>query len=122
MSSINGISNFNNALWKNSDSVIEKKNKKKDVMDSILAEKKKENRDKSSDTKSETNSDIVTKPDGSRILVMTTKIGGMETSVSVELSKPNQWDNGSKIEDKYVNANDKEFNEQQNESGYDFKA
>jgi hypothetical protein len=120
--SINGISDLNHVIWKNKDSVTEKKNKKKEAMDAILEEIKKENGDKSSDTKSETNSDIVTKPDGSRVLVMTTQIGGMETSVSVELSKPNQWDNGSKIEDKYVNANDKEFNEQFNESGYDFKA
>ena len=42
-----------------------------------------------STTKSEeTQSDIVVKPDGSRVLVVTVNIGGMETSMSLEISKP----------------------------------
>ena len=44
---------------------------------------------KSEESKSEkTKSDIVTKPDGSRVLVVTTSIGGMETTMSLEISKP----------------------------------
>lgn len=38
------------------------------------------------DTK--TDSDIIVKPDGSRVLVMTMRIGGMKTAMSLELSKP----------------------------------
>ena len=35
-----------------------------------------------------TNSEIVVKPDGSRVLVITTSIGGMKTTMSLEISKP----------------------------------
>lgn len=37
---------------------------------------------------SETKTEIVVKPDGSRVLVMTMNIGGMETNMSLEISKP----------------------------------
>ena len=37
---------------------------------------------------SETKSDVIVKPDGSKVLVMTLKVGGIETSVSIEISKP----------------------------------
>ena len=36
----------------------------------------------------ETKSDIIVKSDGSRVLVITTNVGGMETTMSLELSKP----------------------------------
>lgn len=35
-----------------------------------------------------TDSDIIVKPDGSRVLVVTTNIGGMKTTMSLEISKP----------------------------------
>ena len=35
-----------------------------------------------------TKSDIIVKPDGSRVLVVTMSIGGMETTMSMEISKP----------------------------------
>lgn len=35
-----------------------------------------------------TRSDIIVKPDGSRVLVVTVNIGGMETTMSLEISKP----------------------------------
>lgn len=38
----------------------------------------------------EGDSQIIVKPDGSRVLVMTMKVGGMETQMSVELSKPSK--------------------------------
>ena len=38
--------------------------------------------------KSETKTDIIVKPDGSRVLVMTMSVGGMETTMSLLLSKP----------------------------------
>lgn len=37
---------------------------------------------------SETKSDIIVKPDGSRVLVVTVNVGGMETTMSLEISKP----------------------------------
>mgnify|MGYP007113609406 CR=1 FL=1 len=37
---------------------------------------------------SESKTDIIVKPDGSRVLVMTMSIGGMETTMSMEISKP----------------------------------
>lgn len=45
------------------------------------------------ETKSETKSDIIVKPDGSRVLVMTLQIGGMASTVSVEISKPTDFPN-----------------------------
>ncbi len=37
---------------------------------------------------SKTDTDIIVKPDGSRVLLMTTRVCGMQTTMSVELSKP----------------------------------
>lgn len=42
---------------------------------------------------SEIKSDIVVKPDGSRVLVMILKIGGMECTTSIEISKPTDLPN-----------------------------
>lgn len=40
-----------------------------------------------------TQTNIVVKPDGSRVLVMTVNIGGMETTMSMEISKPTELPN-----------------------------
>ena len=40
------------------------------------------------DQESETETNIIVKPDGSRVLVVTMNIGGMETTMSLEISKP----------------------------------
>lgn len=42
----------------------------------------------SSEKETETKSDVIVKPDGSRVLVVTMNIGGMETTMSLEISKP----------------------------------
>ena len=42
---------------------------------------------------SETKTEIIAKPDGSRVLVMTMSIGGMETTMSLEISKPTEAPN-----------------------------
>lgn len=39
---------------------------------------------------SESKTEIIVKPDGSRVLVMTMSIGGMETTMSLEISKPTE--------------------------------
>ena len=42
---------------------------------------------------SESKTEIIVKPDGSRVLVMTMSIGGMETTMSLEISKPTEASN-----------------------------
>lgn len=42
---------------------------------------------------SKTNTDIIVKPDGSRVLLVTTKVCGMQTSMSLEISKPTAMQN-----------------------------
>ncbi len=42
---------------------------------------------------STTDTEILVKPDGSRVLVVTVNIGGMKTSMSLQLSKPTNWQN-----------------------------
>ena len=39
---------------------------------------------------SETQTDIIVKPDGSRVLMVTMNIGGMKTTMSLEISKPTE--------------------------------
>lgn len=46
-----------------------------------------------SNDESETKTDIIVKPDGSRVLVMTMSVGGMETTMSLEISKPTKAPN-----------------------------
>ena len=44
--------------------------------------------EKADNQDSATKTDIIVKPDGSRVLVVTMSIGGMETTMSLEISKP----------------------------------
>ncbi len=48
---------------------------------------------KAAGQKSETNSEIIVKPDGSKVLVMKISVGGMETNMSLEISKPTKAPN-----------------------------
>lgn len=48
---------------------------------------------------SDTKTDIIVKPDGSRVLVMTMNVGGMETNMSLEISKPTKIPNESLKQD-----------------------
>ena len=56
----------------------------------ILSDEELEQVDKQ---ESESKTDIIVKPDGSRVLVMTMSIGGMETTMSLEISKPTEAPN-----------------------------
>ena len=58
--------------------------------DSDVADEELEQVDKQ---ESESKTDIIVKPDGSRVLVMTMSIGGMETTMSLEISKPTEAPN-----------------------------
>ncbi len=48
---------------------------------------------------SKTKTEIIVKPDGSRVLVMTMSIGGMETTMSLEISKPTEAPNENSKQD-----------------------
>lgn len=54
--------------------------------------------------KSTTDTDIVVRPDGSRVLVMTTNIGNMTTSVSLKISDPTAMPNESPVTDRTEEA------------------
>lgn len=47
----------------------------------------------------ETNSNIIVKPDGSRVLVLTCKVGGMETTRSIQISDPTELQNSEQQPD-----------------------
>lgn len=47
------------------------------------------------ETESRTESNIIVKPDGSRVLVVTTEVGGMETTMSLKISEPTDLPNGN---------------------------
>ncbi len=68
---------------------------------------------------SESKTEIIVKPDGSRVLVMTMSIGGMETTMSLEISKPTEAPNENSEHDTNNTAtaeNDTVSNEMSNVS------
>lgn len=60
------------------------------------------------ETKSKTN--IIVKPDGSRVLLITMSFGGMETTMSIEISKPTEMQNSSEQEGEEHNVTASERN------------
>ncbi len=54
--------------------------------------------DTEANKKTDTKTDIVVKADGTRVLVVTTNMGGMETTTSLEISKPTLMQNESRNE------------------------
>ena len=64
--------------------------------------------EKSNENQRETNSktNIIIKADGSRVLMITTKIGGMESVMSLEISKPTDIQNDFNLADKLINKQD----------------
>lgn len=56
-------------------------------------------KEKSHKEESEVETDVQVKPDGSRVLIMTRRIGGMTTTTSIELSKPTSMPNDSAEQD-----------------------
>lgn len=47
----------------------------------------------------QTETDIIVKPDGSRVLVITMNVGGMETTMSLKISEPTDMPNDSAIKE-----------------------
>lgn len=56
----------------------------------------------------ETKSDIIINTDGSRVLVLTIRVGSMEITTSIEISKPTKLPNENAIEDEKDNGNESE--------------
>ena len=52
---------------------------------------------------SKTDSKIVVKPDGSRVLMVTTHVGGTENSVAIEISKPTNMADDTKLSEPDIN-------------------
>ncbi len=50
----------------------------------------------------QTKSEIVVKPDGSRILMVTMSVGGMETTISIKISEPTSIQNDSNSPNSYT--------------------
>ncbi len=87
---LNAVSNYDKELVENA---VLKENED--------SEKSMENQEK---TDSKTN--IIVKADGSRVLMITTKIGGMESVMSLEISKPTDMQNNSNFSNKLINESD----------------
>lgn len=91
MDIFNSMSRFAGSITKSeetksTESVSEdEKNLKENDDDKVMSD---EELEKADNQESETKSDIIVKPDGSRVLVVTMSIGGMETTMSMEISKP----------------------------------
>ncbi len=67
--------------------------------------------DQAEGQESEAKSEMIVKPDGSRVLVTTMRIGGMETVMSLEISEPTEAPNETKQDiDHTVSAADAETN------------
>ena len=56
-------------------------------------------RNVSNEKETENKTDIIVKPDGSRVLVVTMSVGGMETTMSIEISKPTNMQNDNLKQD-----------------------
>ena len=67
-----------------------------DEEERVLADEESE---QTADQESETNTEIIVKPDGSRVLVMTMSVGGMQTTMSLEISKPTKAPNETSSQD-----------------------
>ncbi len=46
---------------------------------------------KEAEDKAETDTEVLVRPDGSRVLLMTVIIGGMSTTMSMKISEPVEW-------------------------------
>ena len=61
---------------------------KRQAFAEMMEEMKNESGNISDKEETESSADIVVKPDGSRVLVLTTSVGGRKTTMSIEISKP----------------------------------
>lgn len=69
-------------------------------------DKKTEEKKDTEKKEAESSSDIIVRPDGSRILVMNMMVGGMQSSMSIEISKPTDFPNQKANDDTDDTAQD----------------
>ena len=79
------------------DGIPEEKSSNKSVSGELLDKETPDEPEEEEEAKS--NSDIIVKPDGSRVLVMTMTFGGMKTSMSLEISGPTAMANDCRMGD-----------------------
>lgn len=91
--SLTGIG-YNNQNYIQESLAYSKNNKKQHInenekFNNLINSSKNEENEKSEDAEeSKTESEVIVKPDGSRVLIMTTQVGGMETVMSLKISEP----------------------------------
>lgn len=78
------------------DGIPEEKSSNKSVSEELLEETSDEPEE---EEEAKSDSDIIVKPDGSRVLVMTMTLGGMKTSMSLEISGPTAMANDCRMGD-----------------------
>lgn len=66
--------------------------------------KSEEKSEQPADVESKTDTEIIIKPDGSRVLVVTMSFRGMETTMSLEISKPTAMPNANPIVPDEINT------------------
>lgn len=85
------LANKRRLLKEKLDSQSEQNQKAEAVNQGEGTEETQESEEKKQESKTDT--DIIVKADGSRVLLMTTRVCGMQTTMSVELSKPTAMQN-----------------------------
>lgn len=112
----NSMSRFAGSITKAEGAKIseEEKKLKENDDEKVVSDEELEQAD---NQESETKTDIIVKPDGSRVLVVTMSIGGMETTMSLEISKPtdtlNETANQEVADDKQSAISDSNLSENQ---------
>lgn len=84
------------------DGIPAEKSSNKSVSGELLEEtpdEPEEEEEEEEEEEAESDSDIIVKPDGSRVLVMTMTFGGMKTSMSLEISGPTAMANDCRMGD-----------------------
>ena len=118
ISGINRMANYQ-TIYKNN-KTINNGNKFKEQLNAVsnydeeqelmesTALKENEDSEKSTENQEKTDSktNIIVKADGSRVLMITTKIGGMESVMSLEISKSTDMQNNSNFSNKLINKSD----------------
>ena len=76
------------------------------VENAVLKENEDSEKSMENQEKTDSKTNIIVKADGSRVLMITTKIGGMESVMSLEISKPTDMQNNSNFSNKLINESD----------------
>ena len=109
------LANKRRLLKEKLDSQSEQNQKAEAVNQGDGTEETQESEEKKQESKTDT--DIIVKADGSRVLLMTTRVCGMQTTRSVELSKPTAMQNDISEQESKPTAMQNDISEQENSIG-----